>query len=35
MWKSLIPLVVSLMANGGYLCVIDQGWKFAKAAGLN
>lgn len=34
-WKSWIPVIVNLLTNGGYLCVMSFGWKLAKASGLN
>jgi len=35
LWKTLIPVIMNIVTNGGYLCLMAQGWKFAKAAGLN
>ena len=35
LWKSLIPVTVNLLTNGGYLVVMSLGWKFAKASNMN
>ena len=35
MWKSLIPVLVNVFTNSGYILVMSLAWGFAKAAGLN
>ena len=35
LWKTLIPVMMNILTNGGYLCLMAEGWKFSKEAGLN
>ena len=35
LWRSLIPITVNVLTNGGMLVVMALGWKLGKAAGLN
>ena len=34
-WSSLIPLIVGMSTNFGYLLIMSLGWDFAKASDMN